>query len=386
MTPRRIYLDNAATSWPKPPAVLEAMQRYLLENGAAAGRGVYREAVAAEQLVQTARQRIARLINAPAASRIVFTHNCTDALNLALLGLLRSGDRALTSAVEHNSVLRPLRHLERERGVQVSFAKCDEHGLLEREDFERQLPQGINAVVLNHGSNVTGAIQPLAELAPLVKTIGAKLILDAAQTAGLVALDVQQLGIDLLAASGHKGLLGPLGTGFLYIAPGLEQKITPLRFGGTGTKSDEEEQPLTMPDRYEVGNANVPGIAGLSAGVQYLLAQGIEQIAKHEGALIERLAAELATLPGVRVWGPAAGIPRTPVVSFTVAGYEAHEVAALLDATWNIQVRSGLHCAPRIHRQLGLLAAGTVRMSVGPFTTEQEIDLALQALREIISG
>jgi cysteine desulfurase family protein len=379
----RIYLDNAATSWPKPPQVYEAMQRYAQENGAPAGRGVYQEACEAERIVQTARQRVAQLFQAPSPQRIVFTHNCTEALNLALFGLLRPGQRVLTSAVEHNSVLRPLRHLEQERQIQIEYLPCDAQGGIDLDGFRSRLAQ-VDLLVLNHASNVTGAILPLAEIADDIKASGVTFLLDAAQTAGVIPLNVQQLGIHLLATSGHKGLLGPLGTGVLYLAPEMEQRLVPLRFGGTGTRSEEEEQPRTMPDGYEAGNANVPGIAGLNAGVAYVLEETPERIAQHEARLVAQLITGLRELPGVQIFGPPAGSARVGVVAFTVAGYDPHEFATLLDTHYRIQVRSGLHCAPRIHRYLNLLPHGTIRMSVGPFTTVEAIETTLTALREVL--
>lgn len=382
----RIYLDNAATTWPKPPAVYDAVDQYLRNNGAAAGRGVYREAVEADRLVESARAKVARLINAPDLSRIVFTLNATDALNLALHGIVQPDDRVVTTDVEHNSVLRPVQALAQSHEVKVTRVACDDTGLVDLESLRQSLLEGARLVVVTHASNVTGVIQPIDEIITAAHQAGAKVLVDAAQSTGQLAIDVQALGVDLLAASGHKGLLGPLGTGFLYIAPGLEAEVQSLRQGGTGTKSDEDIQPTTMPDRYESGNANVPGLAGVAAGVDYLLKESVETIHDREFALIQRLMQGLAELPGLRMFGPPIGAPRVGLLAITVDGYDPRELAALLDASFGIQVRAGLHCAPRIHKQLAAWPTGTVRFSVGPFNTEEDIDAAIAAVREVTTG
>lgn len=379
----RIYLDNAATSWPKPEAVYQAVDSYLRHNGATAGRGVYREAVEADQLVEAARAKVAKLINAPDPSRVIFTLNATDALNLALHGMLKPGDRVVTTEVEHNSVLRPLRHLADTRGVMVERVACDDAGVVDQSALKAALQGSPRLLAITHASNVTGCIQPLSEVIALAHAAGAKVLVDAAQSAGQLPIDVQSLGLDLLAASGHKGLLGPLGTGFLFIAPGVEAELLPLRQGGTGTKSDEDVQPTTMPDRYESGNANVPGLAGLAAGVEHVLGEGVAAIHTREFALIQRLMHGLAELPSVRMVGPPLGVPRVGLLAFTVAGYDPRELAALLDANFGIQIRAGLHCAPLIHKRLVAWPTGTARISVGPFTTDNDIDQAIAAIREV---
>jgi cysteine desulfurase / selenocysteine lyase len=386
MTVDRIYLDNAATSWPKPESVYQTVDRYMRHSGASAGRGVYREGVEADRIVVAARERIARLINAPSASCIVFTHNGTHALNLAIHGLLQPGDRVITTDLEHNSVLRPLHVEQRRRQVDVTFLRSDAGGIVDAASLEAALREPARLLVCTHASNVTGAIQPIGEIGEKAhrRETPNILLLDAAQTAGHVPIDVQAMQIDLLASSGHKGLLGPLGTGFLYIAPGLEEHIEPFMQGGTGTLSDEPEQPAAMPDRYESGNANVPGLAGLAAGVEYLLENGVDAIHARERRLIERLMAGLSELPGVSMYGPPPGADRVGLVAMTVEGYDPRELASLLDANFGIQVRAGLHCAPRIHEWLGLAPTGSVRMSVGPFTTDEEIDRTLHAWRDIV--
>lgn len=386
MTQLRTYLDNAATSWPKPETVYQAVDRYLRQNGAAAGRGVYREGVDSDRIVEAARQRVARLINAPSPSCIVFTLNCTDALNLAIHGLLRPGERAITTNTEHNSVLRPLHYRQQRHGVQVGYVSCDEVGVVELSELEQGAAELPRLIAVTHASNVTGAIQPIEEIASIARRTSAYLLVDAAQSAGHLPIDVQAMGIDLMAASGHKGLLGPLGTGFLYLAPGMEKAVEPLRQGGTGTLSNDLLQPSAMPDRYESGNANVPGLAGLVAGLDYLLSEGVATRHQHERRLIQRLMEGLSELPSIRMFGPPIGTPRMGLVAFTVEGYDPREFATLLDAHFGIQVRAGLHCAPLIHQRLGAVPTGTVRISIGPFTTDDEIEHTVAAVREIVSG
>jgi cysteine desulfurase family protein len=381
----RIYLDNAATTWPKPDPVYTAVDRYLRENGATAGRGVYREAVESDRLIETARSRLAKLINAPSPECIVFTLNCTDALNTALRGFLKPGDRAVTTETEHNSILRPLHDLAEHHQIEVHRVPCDYRGVANA-DHLLQAAHGAQLLAIQHASNVTGAIQPLFYAAHDARALGAKVLVDAAQTAGALPIDVQALGIDMLAAAGHKGLLGPLGTGFLYLAPGMEKVVEPLRRGGTGTRSDEAWQPESMPDRYESGNANVPGLAGLAAGLEYVLKQGPAAIHARELELVTRLMQGLQEYPAIRMYGPPPGEERVGLVAFTVEGYDPREFASLLDSNFGIQVRAGLHCAPLIHKRLGAWPTGTVRISVGPLTTDDDIDQALAAVREIVAS
>ena len=263
----RIYLDNAATSWPKPEAVYRAVDDYQRRLGAPAGRGSYSEAAETERIVGSCRQKIAQLLGASDPSRIIFTLNGTDSLNLALHGLLRPGDHVVTTVCEHNSVLRPLRFLAEQRQVSATYVGCDGQGFVSPDDIRRAITPHTRLIALVHVSNVTGAIQPVEEVGRIAAEHGQTYLIDAAQSLGYVPIDVRRLGCHLLAAPGHKGLLGPLGTGVLYVAPGVEQQLLPLRQGGTGTRSDEDIQPTSLPDRYEAGNLNVPGIAGLAAGV-----------------------------------------------------------------------------------------------------------------------
>jgi cysteine desulfurase family protein len=386
MPESRIYLDNAATSWPKPESVYRAVDEYQRRLGAPAGRGTYREAAETERIVVSCRQRIAELIGAGEARRIVFTQNGTDSLNLALHGVLRPGDHVVTSVCEHNSVLRPLRFLGEHRGVTTTYVRCDGAGIVSLDDIRRAITPKTRLIALVHASNVTGAIQPVREVGQLAASRGVLFLVDAAQTLGYIPVDVKSLHCSLLAAPGHKGLVGPLGTGILYVAPGVEAHLLPLRQGGTGTRSDEDTQPTTLPDRYESGNVNVPGIVGLEAGVRHVQAFEVGRCEAHFRALKARLLSGLGEIGGVKIYGPPAGIHRVGVVSLNVAGYDPQELASLLDANWSIQTRAGIHCAPRMHAALGTAPAGTLRLSVGHFTTEAEIDAAIAALGEITAA
>lgn len=375
-----IYLDNAATSWPKPEAVYAAVDDCLRNCGGSPGRGGHRLARAASQIVFDAREEVAVLLGIRNSSSLIFAYNATDALNMALFGLLKPGDKVVTTSMEHNAVTRTLRVLERQ-GVALRVIQADERGQTTREDFRAALAQGATAVVVGHGSNVTGALAPLAEIGPLAAEAGAILIVDAAQTAGVEDIDVAAMGIDVLAFSGHKGLLGPQGTGGLYVRDDLS--VTPLRFGGTGSQSESDAQPVFYPDRLESGTANTPGLAGLLAGVRFIRETGPAVIRNRERELTDLLLEGLSRIPGVTLYGPAAGENRTAVVSFTVRGRDSGETASQLDREYGIACRGGLHCAPWAHRTIGTLRTGTVRFSPGYYTTRQEIDAALLAVREI---
>jgi cysteine desulfurase family protein len=383
----RIYLDNAATSWPKPPAVYEAVDRYQRSLGAPAGRSVYREATEVERFVLDARRRIAQFLGVAEPKRVIFTCNGTDSLNLALHGLLRAGDHVVTSVVEHNSTLRPLREWEARRGVQVTRVPCSQEGVVDVEACRKALRTNTRLIALIHASNVTGALQPVSEVGQLAKEHGVKFVIDAAQSLGHFPIDLATTHADLLAAPGHKGLLGPLGTGILVLAAPIEQELQPIRQGGTGTSSESDEQPTTLPDRYESGNHNVPGILGLGAGVGFLMEHDLLAIRQHEMELAERLLAGLSGIRGVTLYGPRDAQRRVGVVSLTMAGYDPQEVAALLDTSHSIQTRAGLHCAPRMHASLGTIdRGGTLRLSPGPFTTVEEIDATIAAIGDIAAS
>jgi cysteine desulfurase family protein len=380
---QRIYLDNAATSFPKPPEVMDAVGRALRDEGAAEGRSATRAALRVHDVVARCRERAARLLGARSPERIVFTFNGTDSLNLALHGLLRPGDHVVTSAVEHNSVLRPLRGL-RDRGVEVSYVRADTEGRVDPNDIKRELRKDTRLVALVHVSNVTGTIQPIDQVGEMARAAGALFLVDAAQSAGHLPIDLSRSPIDLLAAPGHKGFLGPLGTGVLYVAPGVEDQLQSVRQGGTGSNSEDDHQPARLPDKYECGNHNVPGLFGLEASLAWIEERTLPQLRRHEQALIEQLVAVVAPIKGLRIYGPRSPDERSGVVSITLDGFEPQELAGILDGEFGIETRAGLHCAPGMHRCLGTFdGGGTLRMSVGPFTTAAEIEAAGDALRAV---
>lgn len=375
-----IYLDNAATSFPKPETVWNAVEHALREIGVGPGRGGHSRGLAATRLVFEAREEIAQLLGVADSSRIAFTHSATEALNLAIQGSLKPGDHAITTTMEHNSLVRPLRLME-ERGVAVTKVPCDSTGLVDPAAIVAALRPETRLVALSHCSNVTGTIQPVEEIGRLLKGRGIRYLIDAAQSAGSIPLDLAAAGVDLLAAPGHKGLLGPQGTGFLYIAEGAEPE--PLLVGGTGGYSDHPGQPEAMPERYESGTLNTPGIAGLKAGVEFIRRTGIAAIREKEETLTALLMDGLGGISGVTLHGPPASESRGAVVSFTLEGKDPSEIGFILDTRYGISVRVGLHCAPDAHRTIGTHPGGTVRVSPGFFTTEEEIGRFVDAMRTI---
>lgn len=376
-----IYLDNAATSFPKPESVYQAVYDFMRNIGVNAGRGAYRRALAADKIIYETRRSLAKLFGIKEISRIVFTANVTEAINLALKGILQSGDHVVTTTMEHNVVWRPLKALERERGVKITAVPCDRQGRLTPRLVEEAINGSTRLIVLLHASNVTGTIMPVAEVGAVARRHGIPMLVDAAQTAGVLPIDVEGMGIDLLAFTGHKGLLGPMGTGGLYIRPGLEVK--PLKEGGTGGDSLLEEQPPHLPDRLEAGTPNVSGIAGLKAAVEFILQEGVETIRKKEERLSALAWELLAAIPGVTLYGPPGAEERTGVISFNIEGLAPAKVGAILDEEYGIMVRTGLHCAPCAHRTIGTVERGTVRIGIGYFNTEAEIERLAEAVATI---
>jgi len=382
--PNRIYLDNGATSFPKPPAVYDAVDHYNRNLGVAVGRGAFSQAVELQATVNRARALAAQLFSAESHERIAFTFNCTDSLNTALHGLIEPGTHIVTTVTEHNSVLRPLRELQRRLGIEVSYATMDETGYVSPDAVREVLRPETSLVAVNHASNVTGTIQPIADIGQIARDAGALFLVDAAQSAGQIPINLAQAPIDVLCCAGHKGLLGPLGTGLLYIRPGVEERLRSFRQGGTGTRSEEDLQPDSLPDKYESGNHNAPGLVGLAAALEYVTDRGVETIRAHEQELTARLLAGLAEIPSLTQYGPADAAERVAVVSVSVDGFDPQDLAGILDDSFGIQTRAGLHCAPRIHAELGTQATGgTLRISPGPFSTSEDIDAALTALKEL---
>ncbi|MCK4923682.1 MAG: aminotransferase class V-fold PLP-dependent enzyme [Spirochaetes bacterium] len=389
---KTLYLDNAATSWPKPKSVLESMRLFFIKGGGNPGRSGHGRSIGAARIVVQTRELLACLLNVRDSSKIVFTKNATEALNIAIYGLVGEGGHIVTSSMEHNSVMRPLTDLQN-YGREVTVVQANAAGTVNPDDVARALREHTCLVVLTHASNVTGAVNDIAGIGEVCRDRGVPLLIDAAQTAGCVPIDVEAMCIDFLAFSGHKGLLGPQGTGGLYI--GSERLSEPLMRGGTGSLSDREEQPDFFPDRFESGTLNVIGIAGLGAGVEYVLNRGISAIADHDGGLLQLFLDELCNDRRYQLYGRCAEegaqpesrtdlcIKQTGVLSLNIAGLSPSKVGQTLDREYGIQTRVGLHCAPSAHRTIGTFPDGTVRLSWGPFTTEKDVRRVVRALHAI---
>ena len=376
-----IYLDHAATSWPKPPAVIQAMQVAMEESAANPGRGSHAMAVKASRVLFESRMQLAKLFCVRNANDIVFTNNTTLALNMAIKGFLQEGDHVVATMVEHNSVRRPLEYLKRTLGITVDYVRVNGQGELNLHDVEVALRQPTRLVVCTHSSNLLGSILPVEEIGALAHKHGAIFLVDAAQSAGILDIDVERMNIDMMAFPGHKGLLGPQGTGGLYIAPYVD--LEPLIHGGTGSQSEEKEQPSVRPDRYEAGTPNTVGIAGLQVGVQKVIELTTERIYRHEWNLTQQLMDGLVDIAGVTLLGPNKGDPRTGIVSFVVDKYDSSEMAFRLDREYGIAVRAGFHCTPLAHYAVHTEESGAVRASVGVDTTEIEIDMLIKAMKQL---
>jgi cysteine desulfurase/selenocysteine lyase len=377
-----IYLDNAATSYPKPESVYQAVMHAMREIGASPGRGGHRRSLEAGRIMFQARETAAALFAAPDSSRIIFTHSATEAINMALRGTLVPGDHVITSSMEHNSLARPLHLLEKQGVVELTIVQAGPDGLVDPVDVRRALTPRTRMIAIGHVSNVSGTIQPVDLVSAIAREAGALFLLDAAQSAGSVPIDVVSSGIDLLAVPGHKGLYGPQGTGMLYVDSTVA--LTPLLAGGTGTNSTSEDQPVEMPEGFEAGTHNLPGIAGLKAGMEFVREQGVAAIGEHERGLVSYAIEMLQGLPQVMLYCPANPSLRAAVLSFTIAGKDSAAIAFELDRRFDIAVRAGLHCAPRAHRTLGTFPGGTVRMSPGWFTTREEIAVFVDAVEQCL--
>ena len=378
-----IYLDNAATSWPKPPVVVQAMAHFLNEVGANPGRSGHRLSVEAGRIVYAAREAVAQLFNAPDPLRVVFGANVTEGLNLALRGILRAGDHVITSSMEHNSMMRPLRALE-QQGVELTVVHCSPEGHLEPAAIEAAIQSHTVLIALNHASNVTGTLLPLAEVGRIARQRDLLLLADAAQTGGAYPIDMVADHIDILGFTGHKSLYGPTGTGGLIIGERLDiNRIEPLKRGGTGSRSSQEEQPSFLPDIFESGTPNAVGLAGLAAGVRWLLERGVDAIRTHQVTLTQQLLDGLQAVPGVTLYGTLDAHCQTATISFNITEKDPAEVGLRLDEEDDIMCRVGLHCAPAAHRTIGTFPAGTVRLALGALNTPEEIDTALAAVRRL---
>jgi cysteine desulfurase family protein len=381
-----IYLDNAATSWPKPPQVKEAMDRFMEEVGANPGRSGHSLSIEAARIIYETREALSALFHVKDSSRIVFTLNATESINLALKGLLKPQGHIIASSIEHNSVMRPLRDLEK-RGNELSIIPCSKEGTLDPREVERKIRSNTTMVVLNHASNVTGTLLPVKEAGFITRRHDLLLLVDAAQTAGTYPIDVERDGIDLLVFTGHKSLYGPQGTGGLVIGERIKEKeMIPLKQGGTGSRSEFEEQPNFLPDRFESGTPNGVGIAGLLAGVQFVLEKGVEQIRQNEMTLMEKLIMGLKNIPQVKLYGPERREDRIATLSFNFTHLSPSEGALRLEKEFGILCRPGLHCAPSAHHTIGTFPEGTIRFGLSVFNTGADIETAIEAVSSIAQG
>jgi len=375
-----IYMDNAATSFPKPEAVYKAVDHFNRFLGASPGRGSHRQTLQAGSILEDARDSLATLFNIKNSSQIAFCLNVTDALNTGIKGLLKPGDHVITTSMEHNAVARPLMALSR-RGIEWSVVPCSAEGILDPNGIEKAVKGNTRLICILHASNLSGTIMPIAEVGKIAREHGIVFMIDSAQTAGILDLDVERQSIDILAFTGHKGLFGPQGTGGIYIRPGLQ--ISPLKEGGTGSFSESMEQPDFMPDRFESGTLNTPGIAGLLAGVKFILEIGRDNICQHEQKLTRMLLDGLQAIKKVKIYGSVSERERTAVVAFNIEGMDCGLLSMQLDYEYGIITRSGLHCTPLAHQTMGTLQTGSCRLSPGYFSTENDMDNVLQAVHNI---
>lgn len=383
MTTRQpeIYLDNAATSYPKPSCVIEAITSTITSTSLSPGRSAHEFSLRAGRIIFEARETVADFFGCRDSSRVIFTSNVTEALNYGLHGLLRPGDHVITTGLEHNSVMRPLRHLEKKLGLSISILPTTEKGEILSDDLPATLRDNTRLIIVNHVSNVTGTMAPIEHISR--HKGNALLMVDAAQSAGIFPIDIEKLDIDFLAFTGHKALFGPTGTGGFILRKGID--ITPLKMGGTGSNSEFEEQPRFSPDCYEAGTPNTLGIAGLAAGIEFIRQTGIDTIRLHEQKLLSQLLDGLSRIKNIHVYAPRISAGRSAVVSINCTGKSPSEVSLQLDRRFGIMVRPGLHCSPSAHRAIGTFPQGTLRISCGYFNTSRDISDCLEAL-EYISG
>ncbi|HPW68639.1 MAG: aminotransferase class V-fold PLP-dependent enzyme [Desulfomonilia bacterium] len=376
---RTVYLDNAATSWPKPPSTIHAMVEFDRSIGANPGRSGHSRSVDAGRVLIDTREAASGLFGVSNVLGVVFTKNITEALNTVILGLLKDGGHAVTTSLEHNSVMRPLNAVKA-CGADFSVAPCSKTGELDPGDIASLIRPDTRLIVMTHASNVTGTIMPLAEVASIARERDIPLCVDAAQTAGVIPIDMEAMSIGLLTFTGHKSLYGPQGTGGIVLGQGYDRMIDPLMYGGTGSRSEFEVQPDFLPDKYESGTPNTIGIAGLGAGIAFIGRTGMDAIRAHEKDLTARLLDGLGSIDGVRIYGPCDPERQTAVVSFILEGMRPSELALALDQDYGIMTRPGLHCAPSAHRTIGTFPEGTVRLSPGYFTTPEDIEYTVEAI------
>ncbi|HOF66304.1 MAG TPA: aminotransferase class V-fold PLP-dependent enzyme [Candidatus Fermentibacter daniensis] len=377
-----IYLDNSATSFPKPQVVYDFMKEFYQTHGVSPGRSGFDRALEAENIVHGTRKLLTNLFNGTDPNRLSFSYNATDSLNRIIMGMLSKGDHVISTNLEHNSVLRPLNHLQRDGGVEVTYIPFDSRGYVDPGDIEKAFRKNTRLVIVNHSSNIIGTVQPIGEIGRRCRKAGIFFAVDASQSAGAVPIDVQAMCIDLLAFTGHKCLMGPTGIGGAYVGEDVPIRCT--IFGGTGVRSLNPFHLDEFPYRMEAGTLNTVGVAGLNAGVNWVLEQGMDKIHAHEIGLWDRLRRGVQAIDGVTTYCADDTENQNPVLSLNIHGFEAGDVGTMLDVDYGIAVRTGLQCAPQVHVQLGTdKIHGTVRFSVGPFNTEKDIDRAIAAVGEI---
>lgn len=381
---RAIYMDNAATTFPKPEAVYQAVDFFNRHMGGNPGRGSNKATLQAGSLLIDCRDALADLFNIVDSSNIAFTVNITEAINLAIKGILKPGDHVISSSMEHNAIARPLQVMTQQNGVEWTVVPCGGDGSLDPEELRKAIQPNTKMICILHASNLTGTLMPVEEVGKIAREHNLLFVLDTAQTAGVIPIDVEKQSIDLLTFTGHKGLLGPQGTGGIYVRPGLN--ISPLKQGGTGSLSEYLEHPSFMPDLLESGTHNTPGIAGLLAGLNFIKENGLEKIRTHEQELCERLMKGLKEIPGVVIYGPADSKKRTAVVAFNINNMDCGEVSTQLDYKYGVVTRSGLHCAPLAHKTIGTFESGSCRLSPGFFSSMEDVNIVIKAVHEISSS
>lgn len=380
---KKIYLDNAATSFPKPKCVIDAISNYMTEIGCNPGRGAYEQSLDSGRMVYETRKLINNFFNGPHPNNVIFTKNITESLNVALKGLLKPNWHIITTSMEHNSVMRPLRSLQDQLNISIGVAKCNKYGVLDIKYVENLINDNTKAIVMTHGSNLTGTIMPIMEIGELCREKGLFFILDTAQTSGVIDVDFSKMNLDVLAFTGHKGLLGPQGIGGFIISDKANKITDAFIEGGTGSESHLETQPNFLPDKFESGTLNTPGIAGLKSAIEFINNVGINNIRQHEENLTSVFLEGLSNINNIEIYGPRDTKLQTGTVSININGMDPGEVSYILDNEYRIMTRSGIHCAPSAHKTIGTYPKGAVRFSIGYFNTLEDIDKALYALKSI---
>lgn len=380
-----IYFDQAASSFPKPRAVADAVYQAITEYGANPGRGGHALSIMAGDKIYETRVKLAAFFGLKEPKRVIFYNNATGAINQGIKGLsLQKGDHVITTSYEHNAVRRPLEHLKETIGIELTYIKLDINGQLDGNDLESHIKENTKLMVATHGSNLTGMITPIKKIGEITKKRNITFMVDASQTAGILPIHMEEMNIHILATAGHKGLLGPQGTGVLLVQPGIE--LDPIIQGGTGNYSEEVLQPNVWPEKLESGTLNTPGIAGLLAGVEEVEKMTLDSIYAHEYKLTKKCLEGLAKIEGITVLGPNLDNKRLAVIAFTIPGIDSHEIATILDQHYKIAVRAGIHCAPLAHESVGTIENGAVRVSFGPYNLEEEIDTFIEAIQDIKEG